>query len=278
MDPTRKTALVAGTLLPDHLRHLDPRPVPSRSRAEQPRLHRRRRRRHPRAARLPPRRGQRPRRHRHRRRALPGGQAAARRLRARLRHHPPARSRRHHDRRRQPPGRRDPATEPRRNRRSRPGLARHRRPVARRRPRLDLPARPQPHGGAERPAARHPDVPVPARATPHPHDGLIGAVLLLADVTAIFFGSCELGSAWHGIAAAPIFVWELSLGIYLVVKGFKPSPITTTVPRTDAAARRRRRPEVAHREPVGRFGRAHRTPFTGRMAAAPRMAQTPATA
>jgi len=25
---------------------------------------------------------------------------------------------------------------------------------------------------------------------------------------------------------APIFVWELSLGIYLVVKGFRPSPIT----------------------------------------------------
>ena len=29
------------------------------------------------------------------------------------------------------------------------------------------------------------------------------------------------------IAAAPEFVWELSLGIYLMVKGFKPSPITT---------------------------------------------------
>jgi hypothetical protein len=28
------------------------------------------------------------------------------------------------------------------------------------------------------------------------------------------------------IAALPIFVWELSLGIYLVVKGFRPCPIT----------------------------------------------------
>ena len=36
---------------------------------------------------------------------------------------------------------------------------------------------------------------------------------------------------WHGIATAPIFVWELSLGVWLVVKGFKPSPITaTTIP------------------------------------------------
>jgi MFS family permease len=30
-----------------------------------------------------------------------------------------------------------------------------------------------------------------------------------------------------GFAAGPEFVWELSLGIYLMVKGFKPSPITT---------------------------------------------------
>ena len=63
-----------------------------------------------------------------------------------------------------------------------------------------------------------------------PTIGLIAGVLLLADVTAIFFGSYHLGSPWHGIAAVPIFVWELSLGIWLVVKGFKPSPITTTVP------------------------------------------------
>ena len=39
------------------------------------------------------------------------------------------------------------------------------------------------------------------------------------------FGLTEHGSAWW-IVAAPIFVWELSLGVYLVVKGFKPSPIT----------------------------------------------------
>ncbi|MCW2640158.1 MAG: hypothetical protein JWP76_2464 [Dactylosporangium sp.] len=35
-----------------------------------------------------------------------------------------------------------------------------------------------------------------------------------------------LGSVWHGIAAAPIFVWVLSLGVWLVVKGFTASPIT----------------------------------------------------
>jgi hypothetical protein len=71
-----------------------------------------------------------------------------------------------------------------------------------------------------------------------PTVGLVGGVLLLADVTAIFFGSYGLGTVWHGIAAAPIFVWELSLGVWMVVKGFKPSAITTTtsVPAGDAHA------------------------------------------
>jgi hypothetical protein len=56
--------------------------------------------------------------------------------------------------------------------------------------------------------------------------GLIGAPLLLTSTTATMFGINDLGSVWSKIAVAPIFVWELSLGIYLVVKGFKPSPIT----------------------------------------------------
>jgi hypothetical protein len=29
-----------------------------------------------------------------------------------------------------------------------------------------------------------------------------------------------------GLAALPVAVWEFSLGVYLVVKGFKPCPIT----------------------------------------------------
>jgi hypothetical protein len=33
------------------------------------------------------------------------------------------------------------------------------------------------------------------------------------------------GSAAQGIATIPEFAWELSLGIWLIVKGFKPSPI-----------------------------------------------------
>jgi hypothetical protein len=33
-------------------------------------------------------------------------------------------------------------------------------------------------------------------------------------------------SAVSGIATIPEFLWELSLGIYLLVKGFKPSDLT----------------------------------------------------
>ena len=56
--------------------------------------------------------------------------------------------------------------------------------------------------------------------------GLIGAPLLLSWAIGTFFGISEGGTVWHLIGVAPIFVWELSLGVYLVVKGFRPSPIT----------------------------------------------------
>jgi hypothetical protein len=67
-----------------------------------------------------------------------------------------------------------------------------------------------------------------------PTIGLVGGVLLLADVTAIFFGAYPLGSLWHGIASAPIFAWELSLGAWMAVKGFRPSAITATTVPADA--------------------------------------------
>ena len=40
------------------------------------------------------------------------------------------------------------------------------------------------------------------------------------------FGLWEQVSLPAGIATVPIALWEVSLGVYLVVKGFKPSPIT----------------------------------------------------
>jgi hypothetical protein len=55
--------------------------------------------------------------------------------------------------------------------------------------------------------------------------GLIAGPLLCAAGIGMLFGVFELGSAPQVIATAPEFVWELSLGIYLMVKGFKPSGV-----------------------------------------------------
>jgi hypothetical protein len=69
--------------------------------------------------------------------------------------------------------------------------------------------------------------------------GLVAGPVLLAGGTAALLGVIEPDSALKNLAAAPEFVWELSLGIYLMVKGFKPSPITagTTAGTTQPAPR-----------------------------------------
>ncbi|MDR7083719.1 hypothetical protein J2X01_003014 [Arthrobacter ginsengisoli] len=56
--------------------------------------------------------------------------------------------------------------------------------------------------------------------------GLIGAPLLLASAAATLFGINDQISVWSAIAGIPMLIWEFSLGSWLVVKGFKPSPIT----------------------------------------------------
>jgi hypothetical protein len=54
----------------------------------------------------------------------------------------------------------------------------------------------------------------------------IGAPLLLASDLAVLFGVVERVSALPALAALPVALFEFSLGVYLTVKGFKPSPIT----------------------------------------------------
>src|SRR5437588_7914176 len=54
--------------------------------------------------------------------------------------------------------------------------------------------------------------------------GLIGGPLIIASGTAVLFGAIDRGSKAQGIATVPEILWELSLGIYLIVKGFRPSP------------------------------------------------------
>jgi hypothetical protein len=55
---------------------------------------------------------------------------------------------------------------------------------------------------------------------------LIGAPLLIASATIALFRGNDPVTVLAAIATVPIFVWELSLGVWLVVKGFRPSPIT----------------------------------------------------
>jgi hypothetical protein len=65
--------------------------------------------------------------------------------------------------------------------------------------------------------------------------GLIGAPLLLAADVAIFFGLIDRGAAIVAFAAAPVAIWEFSLGIYLVFRGFRPAAVAALPPATGAA-------------------------------------------
>ena len=59
--------------------------------------------------------------------------------------------------------------------------------------------------------------------------GLIGGPLLIISTIGIWFGANDQVSAWHGISVAPIFLWELSLGLWMTFKGFNRSaPILAT--------------------------------------------------
>ena len=64
--------------------------------------------------------------------------------------------------------------------------------------------------------------------------GLIGGPLLLtAVIVTLFSGGLGHVSVFAGIATLPVAAWEFSLGVWLVVKGFRPSPITAAM---DAAS------------------------------------------
>ena len=62
--------------------------------------------------------------------------------------------------------------------------------------------------------------------------GLIGGPLIILSGTLVLFNVIEPGSSAQAIATIPEFFWELSLGIYLIVRGFRPSPILSDYERT----------------------------------------------
>ena len=65
--------------------------------------------------------------------------------------------------------------------------------------------------------------------------GLVGGPMLCAYTTGGMFGVFEAGSVWQVIATLPEFVWELSLGIWLIAKGLNPAALAaaSATPATD---------------------------------------------
>jgi hypothetical protein len=56
--------------------------------------------------------------------------------------------------------------------------------------------------------------------------GLVGGPLIIAS-GAVLIGVIGAGSVWQALATIPEFFWELSLGIWLTVRGFNPSVIAS---------------------------------------------------
>jgi hypothetical protein len=53
--------------------------------------------------------------------------------------------------------------------------------------------------------------------------GLVGGPLIIVSGTLVMFGVLDQGGAAQGLATIPEFIWELGLGIYATVWGFRPS-------------------------------------------------------
>jgi hypothetical protein len=54
--------------------------------------------------------------------------------------------------------------------------------------------------------------------------GLIGGPLLLLAAIGVIFDIIEAGGPVQGLMTIPEALWELSIGIFLIVKGYRPSP------------------------------------------------------
>jgi hypothetical protein len=59
--------------------------------------------------------------------------------------------------------------------------------------------------------------------------GLIGAALIVASDVGVILGLWGQFSTIPALTTFPIAIWEFSLGVYLTVKGFRPSAIATLI-------------------------------------------------
>ena len=76
--------------------------------------------------------------------------------------------------------------------------------------------------------------------------GLIGAPLLLAGFIGTLLNFWGPVSSVSGLLALPVALFELSLGVYLTVKGFKPSPILASATRAAGVTTSRNELEGDH--------------------------------
>jgi hypothetical protein len=57
--------------------------------------------------------------------------------------------------------------------------------------------------------------------------GIVGAPILVVGFLAVMFGLIGRLDPLNGLAALPVFLFEFSLGIWLIAKGFNPSAIAS---------------------------------------------------
>ena len=66
--------------------------------------------------------------------------------------------------------------------------------------------------------------------------GLVGGPVIFVSGVAVLFGLYSQTSALGAVTAVPVFAWEMSLAVYMVVKGFRPVPVLAARTRLAAQA------------------------------------------
>ncbi len=96
--------------------------------------------------------------------------------------------------------------------------------------------------------------------------GLIGAPMLISSAAGVVLGLHQLGSLYSGIATAPIFVWELSVGLWMTFKGFNRNAPLLASGSTDETGGAGTRREAVVRPAVAAAAIATPTPAPSRFA------------
>jgi Domain of unknown function (DUF4386) len=66
--------------------------------------------------------------------------------------------------------------------------------------------------------------------------GLVGGPLIILSGIGVLFGAFDQGGSVQAVATIPEFLWELSLGSYALLKGFRPCAIFPADARFDSTA------------------------------------------